>query len=162
MIAIVATDEKNGIGRNNQLLCHLPDDLKHFKNLTTNHIVIMGRKTFDSIGKPLSNRINVVLSRDRNWKASGIEVVNDVNAILKDLPHQYPDKKMIVIGGAQVYKLFLPHTTEIHRTLIHHSFEADAFFPAFENIFELVDSVFHPKDERHLYDFEIQLWKRKN
>lgn len=162
MLAIVATDERNGIGKNNQLLCHLPDDLKYFKKITSHQVVIMGRKTYESIGKPLPNRINVVISKNRDFKAEGIEVYTNTSDIIQQLTHKYPDKKLIVIGGAQIYRLFYPYFQEIHRTLIHHIFEADAFFPVFEEDFVLVQQTYHPKDDTHLYDFEFQVWKRKS
>ncbi len=160
MIAVVATDEKNGIGKNNRLLCHLPDDLKYFKSLTTNNVVIMGRKTYESIGKPLPNRINVILSRNVGLKIGGIEVYNDINTLLKELPQKYPDKRIMIIGGSEIYRLFFPYIQQIYRTLIHHVFEADAFFPEFENQFKLVQSIPHQKDEKHLYSFNFQLWER--
>ncbi|GAB4449161.1 MAG: dihydrofolate reductase DfrA [Bacteroidia bacterium] len=161
MIAVVATDKNNGIGINNQLLCHLPDDLKHFKKLTLNNVVVMGRKTYESIGKALPQRINVVLTTNKDIAISDAEVFNNIQDVLSVIPQKYPDKKIIIIGGEQIYRLFYPYLKEIHRTLIHHSFNADAFFPDFENDFDLVNSVFHPKDEKHLYDFEFQHWKRK-
>jgi len=162
MLAVVATDLKNGIGKNNQLLCHLPDDLKYFKKITTNNIVVIGRKTFESIGKPLPNRINIVLTHQINLKIEGANVVHSVDEIINDWPQKYPDKKIIIIGGQQIYQLFLPHITEIHRTLIHYKFDADTFFPAFENDFELIEKQFHPQDEKHPYSFEFQVWKRKS
>lgn len=161
MIAIVATDKNNGIGIDNRLLCHLPDDLKHFKKLTLNNVVVMGRKTYESIGKALPQRINVVLTTNKNISISDAEVFNNMQDILSVIPQKYPNKKIIIIGGEQIYRLFYPYLKEIYRTLIHHSFNADAFFPDFENDFNLVDSISHPKDEKHLYDFEFQHWKRK-
>lgn len=161
MTAIVATDQKNGIGFNNRLLCHLPDDLKYFKNITLNNVVIMGRKTYESIGKPLPNRVNIVLSKNLSIPIQGIEVYEDINSLLKTLSQKYSDKKIFIIGGAQIYQLFYPYIREIRRTLIHHFFEADTFFPSFENDFELIDSLFHPKDEKHPYSFEFQRWIRK-
>ncbi len=161
MIAIVATDSNNGIGIKNQLLCHLPDDLKRFKQLTSGNVVIMGRKTFESIGKPLLNRINIVLTSSSNFHSEGIIIYNDFKKLLKDIPQKFSDKKIFIIGGGQIYQLFYPFIQEIQRTLIHHTFTADAFFPPFENDFKLVESTFHPADEKHCYDFEFQVWKRK-
>lgn len=140
MIAVVATDKNNGIGINNQLLCHLPDDLKHFKKLTLNNVVVMGRKTYESIGKALPQRINVVLTTNKDIAISDAEVFNNIQDVLSVIPQKYPDKKIIIIGGEQIYRLFYPYLKEIHRTLIHHSFNADAFFPDFENDFDLVNS----------------------
>ncbi len=161
MIAIVATDLKNGIGIKNQLLCYLPDDLKRFKQLTSGNVIIMGRKTFESIGKALPNRINIVLSASENIHSPDIVQYNNFQKLLKDLPQKFSDKKIFIIGGGQIYQLFYPYIQEIQRTLIHHTFKADAFFPSFENDFKLVESTFHPADEKHCYDFEFQVWKRK-
>lgn len=161
MIAIVATDKKNGIGKNNQLLCYLPDDLKHFKKLTMNHVVIMGRKTFESIGKPLPHRVNIVLSSHPTLQIDGVEVYADYLLAIQDIKKKYPDKKIFIIGGAQIYKLFYPYIEEIHRTLIHHTFDADVFFPEFKDDFVLVESILHPTDEKHAYSFEFQTWRRK-
>ncbi|GIV27622.1 MAG: dihydrofolate reductase [Bacteroidia bacterium] len=161
MIAIVATDLNNGIGNNNQLLCHLPDDLKRFKQLTIGHVVVMGRKTFESIGKPLPNRTNIVLTSSTNFKHPDIIMYNDYEKLLKEIPQKFSDKKIFIIGGGQIYQLFYSYINEIQRTLIHHSFSADAFFPSFEKDFVLVEKTFHPADEKHSYPFEFQVWKRK-
>lgn len=161
MIAIVATDLKNGIGKNNQLLWHLPDDLKYFKNLTLNQVVIMGRNTFESIGRPLPNRINVVLSKNLKVSIKNVEWYSDIDVLLKELPIKYPDKRLIVIGGSQIYNLLYPYIQEIHRTLVHYVFDADTFFPDFEKDFECIRTNFHSKDEKHFYDFEFQYWRRK-
>ena len=162
VIAIVATDLKNGIGKDNQLLWHLPNDLKQFKKLTLNQVVIMGRNTFESIGRPLPNRTNVVLSKHPTAAIKDVKWYSDIDLLLKELPMKYPDKQLIVIGGAQIYKLLYPYIQEIHRTLVHYVFDADTFFPDFERDFECLKSNFHTKDEKHLYDFEFQYWKRKN
>jgi dihydrofolate reductase len=161
MTAIVATDQQNGIGLNNRLLCHLPDDLKHFKKLTLHNIVIMGRKTYESIGKPLPDRINIVLSKNPSLQIPEVQIYHNPQEILKSLPQKYPDKKIFIIGGEKIYRLFYPYIKEIQRTFIHHTFKADAFFPNFENDFELKESVFHPRDDKHLYSFEFQTWTRK-
>lgn len=162
MLAIVATDEKNGIGKNNQLLCHLPDDLKYFKSLTINNIIVMGRKTYESIGKPLPNRINVVLSQNPHLKIDGVEVYYNIESLIQKLPQKYPNKKIIIIGGEQIYRLFFPYIQKIYRTFIHHTFDADAFFPDFKKEFKLIQSTPHPKDEKHLYAFDFQVWERIN
>lgn len=161
MIAIVATDEHNGIGFNNQLLCHLPDDLKRFKQLTTGHVVVMGRKTFESIGKPLLSRVNVVLTANTNFQYPGVEIYHHKEKLLDELIKKYPDRKIFIIGGEQIYRLFYNHIETIERTLIHHVFDADAFFPDFEKDFQLVHSEFHPADQKHAYAFEFQRWERK-
>ncbi len=161
IIAVVATDENNGIGINNQLLCHLPDDLKYFKQLTSGHVILMGRKTFESIGKPLPNRINIVLSKQKEKLAEDVFVFSDSHSAIKYIQQNYPDKNIFVIGGGAVYQLLLNSFDEVHRTLIHHVFHADTFFPDISKDFTLESEKFHSKDEKHLYDFTFQIWKRK-
>ena len=123
---VVAISENNAIGKDNQLLWHLPADLKHFKNKTTGKTIIMGRKTYDSIGKPLPNRRNIVITRQQGLQFAGIEVVNSLDeglALCKD------ENEVFIIGGAEIYKQALPLVDKIELTRVHQEFEADAFFP---------------------------------
>jgi len=123
---VVAISENNAIGKDNQLLWHLPADLKHFKNKTTGKTIIMGRKTYDSIGKPLPNRRNIVITRQQGLQFAGIEVVNSLHeglALCKD------ENEVFIIGGAEIYKQALPLVDKIELTRVHQEFEADAFFP---------------------------------
>ena len=123
---IVAISENNAIGKNNRLLWHLPADLKHFKELTTGHTIIMGRKTYDSIGKPLPNRRSIVITRSTDLVIEGVEVVNSLAHAI-ELCKQ--DEEAFIIGGAEIYQQAMPYTTGIHLTKIHQSYEADTFFP---------------------------------
>lgn len=124
---IVAIANNMAIGNNNQLLCHISDDLKRFKALTSGHPVIMGRKTFDSLPKkPLPNRRNIVLTRDPNFNHLGIEVVSSVEQALSILP---AETETFIIGGATVYEQFLPYVEKLYVTWIHKDFVADTFFP---------------------------------
>jgi len=123
---IVVVDQKNGMGRNNQLLVHFPADLKHFKKLTTGHPVIMGRKTYESMGKALPNRRNIVITRQEGLELPDAEVVNSLEAAM-DLCRD--EGEVFVIGGAEIFKLSLPISQQIHLTRIHQTFEADTFFP---------------------------------
>jgi dihydrofolate reductase len=123
--AVVAIAENHAIGKNNQLLWYLPNDLKHFKQITSGHTVIMGRKTYESVGKPLPNRRNIVITR-QHIAITGCEVVNSVEAALKLCTGE---QEVFIIGGAEIYKLALPLTNRIYLTIVHRSFEADAFFP---------------------------------
>ena len=123
--AVVAIAENHAIGKNNQLLWYLPNDLKHFKQITSGHTVIMGRKTYESVGKPLPNRRNIVITR-QNLEIPGCEVVNTVEAALELCAGE---QEVFIIGGAEIYKLALPLTNRIYLTIVHRSFEADAFFP---------------------------------
>jgi len=132
MIAlVVAMAENNVIGKNNQLIWHLPADLKHFKNLTTGHPIIMGRKTFESIGKPLPSRTNIVITRQEDFKPEGVLVAHSLNEGL--MLAQQLDANIFVIGGAEIYKqaMFLADT--IYLTEVHHEFEGDTFFPEYRD-----------------------------
>ena len=122
---VVAVAANNAIGKNNQLLWHMPADLKHFKQITTGHTVFMGRKTYQSIGKPLPNRRNIVISRVVK-EIAGCEVVLSMEQalLLAD-----KNEEVMVIGGATIYNLALPMAKRIYLTRIHHEFEADTFFP---------------------------------
>lgn len=129
---IVAQGPKNEIGLNNKLLWHLSDDLKNFKKITTGKAIVMGRKTFDSIGKPLPNRKNIVLTRDKNYKPEGVDIIHDP-LMAFDLALEFndtDDSELVVCGGEEIYKLYLPYAQKIYRTLVSdYKGEADAFFP---------------------------------
>ncbi len=125
---IVAASLNNVIGKNNVMPWHLSEDLKQFKATTTGHKIVMGRKTFDSLGKALPNRTNLVLTRDPNFKAPGATVIHDISEVLI-LEQQNPTAELFVIGGSEIYRVFLPHVKRIHLTRIHESFEGDAFLP---------------------------------
>jgi dihydrofolate reductase len=122
---IVAMDAQRGIGINNTLPWRLPEDLAHFKRLTTGHPIIMGRKTFDSIGRPLPNRRNIVITRNRAWRHEGVEAVGSVQEALALLAGQ----DGYIIGGAEIYRQSLPLADSLIVTQIKQSFACDAFFP---------------------------------
>lgn len=122
---VVAVSTNNAIGQNNRLLWHLPADLKHFKTLTTGHTVFMGRKTYESIGKPLPNRRNIVISKSLK-EIKGCEVSRSLEEALL-LPGK--NEEVMVIGGAAIYNLALPIAYRIYLTRVHQEFEADTFFP---------------------------------
>jgi dihydrofolate reductase len=122
---IVATDAQRGIGINNTLPWRLPEDLAHFKRTTLGHPVIMGRKTFDSIGKPLPNRRNIVITRNSDWRHDGVEAASSLDAALR-LLGEVPS---FIIGGEQIYREALPHTVRLIVTEIGKRFDCDAFFP---------------------------------
>jgi dihydrofolate reductase len=122
---IVATSENHAIGKNNQLLWHLPGDLKHFKEITSGHTIIMGRKTFDSVGKPLPNRRNIVVTR-QPITIPGCEVVNSIDAALELCKGE---EEVFIGGGAEIYKQAMKLTDRIYLTIVHRHFEADTFFP---------------------------------
>ncbi len=144
---IVAISENNAIGKNNQLLWHLPADLKHFKEITTGNTIIMGRKTFDSIGKPLPNRRSIVISRNTNLTIPGVEIVASLEKALELCKH---DQEAFIIGGAEIYQQALPYATHIYLTRIHQKYEADTFFPAIDpSGWKELNSVTHLADEKN-------------
>ena len=160
---IVAQGENREIGYKNKLLCHLPKDLKHFKETTMGHTVVMGRKTFESIGRPLKGRENIVLSSRTDLSVDeDVIVTNDIDSILK-LNLKYPSKQIFIIGGESVYLQFLSYTSKIYLTQIHHTFEnADTRFPYLPDIHWKVESEkFFEADEDNPYDFTIKVYKRK-
>ncbi len=123
---IVAFDENRLIGRDNGLPWHLPADLKHFKSITMGHHMIMGRKTFDSIGKPLPGRVSVIVTRQKDLKIEGCMVVNTLDEALEKCKGQ---EEVFIIGGAQIFNCTMPMATDLYITQIHHQFEGDTHFP---------------------------------
>lgn len=115
--------ENGEIGLNNKLPWHLPSDLKYFKEVTMDKMVVMGRKTYESIGRPLPGRVNVVLTRDRDFTAEGVWIYNSVSQLLKDTP----DSELFVIGGSTIYKIFMPHADKLYITHVNGRFQADSF-----------------------------------
>jgi dihydrofolate reductase len=158
--AIVAYAENRVIGKDNDLIWHLPDDLKHFKRHTAGKTIIMGRKTWDSLGgRPLPNRRHIVITRSTDFTANGAEVVNSLEAAIELAQHE---EEVFIVGGAQIYTLSLPLIDVLEITEVHAEFEGDAFFPVFEEAdFELTSQEHHPADEKHQYSFTFKTWKRK-
>ncbi len=156
---IAAAAENNALGKDNDLLWHLPDDFKRFKKLTTGHHIIMGRKTWESFPKPLPNRTHIIITRNTNFQAEGAIVVHhmkDALAYAKDDPHPF------IIGGGEIYKIGLDYATHIELTRVHGKFEADAFFPEIDSeTWELIGSETHDINERHKYAFSFETYKRK-
>ena len=154
---IVAADENNVIGKDNDLIWHLPDDLKFFKNLTSGHPIIMGRKTFESIGRPLPNRTNIIITRDTAFQADGCVVVHSLGEALGKTKNQ----DVFIVGGEQVYRLALPKTDRVHLTRVHHSFDGDRFFPELGKEWVEVESNEHPEDEKHPYSFTFKTYEKR-
>jgi len=136
------TDERI-IGRNGELPWHLPADLKFFKKTTLDHPIVMGRKTYESIGKPLPKRRNIVLTRDSNWTAEDVEVIHSVDELTK-LPDLEGD--VFIIGGAEIYKLFLPHLKELIVTHVRNNYEGDTYFPDYRNHFRKSTQIMKEDD----------------
>jgi dihydrofolate reductase len=156
---IVATDLNNAIGKNNQLLWHLPADLKFFKTNTLGCPIIMGRKTFESIGKALPGRKNIVITRSKKLKIEGVFIASSLSQAFE----MAGDGKAFVIGGAEIYKQALPHVHEIFRTIVKETFDADTFFPEIKtNEFKLVWEECHQPDEKNKYEYCFQKWQHAN
>jgi dihydrofolate reductase len=129
---IVAVSQNNVIGRDNQLPWHLPEDLQYFKSVTMGKPILMGRKTYESIGRPLPGRTNIVITRDPNWTAVGVEVVNSLDAAMvagEEACKEAKSDEIMVIGGAQIYRDCLPLASKLYLTQVEAEIEGDAFFP---------------------------------
>ncbi len=159
---VVAASENNVIGKNNQLLWHLPKDMKFFKNVTWAMPVVMGRKTFESMGsKPLSGRKNIIITRKSDWKAEGVSVVNSLEAAVA-LASELNYNEIFVIGGGEIYLIAFQKANKIYMTRVHAEIEGDTYFPVIEkNDWSLTSNVNNAADEKHAYAFSFQLWEKK-
>ncbi|HEY2721885.1 MAG TPA: dihydrofolate reductase [Chitinophagaceae bacterium] len=157
---IVAASENNVIGKDNQLPWHLPKDMKYFKNITWGMPVIMGRKSFEALGKPLNGRKNFVITRNKDWKAEGVQAVQTIdNAIA--LATQTDTKEILITGGGEIFKAALPKANRIYLTRVHGNFEGDAFFPTLDtNEWKLTSNHDHDPDEKNHYALSFQVWER--
>ena len=157
---IAAAAENNAIGKDNDLIWHLSDDLKRFKNLTSGHCMIMGRKTFESFSKPLPNRKHIVITRQHSYKVpDGVIVVNN---LYDAIDAAKGDLQPFVIGGGEIYKQAMPYADKIELTRVHGTFEADTFFPEIDSsAWKEVDNTFHSKDAQHDYAFNFITYQRK-
>ena len=159
---IVAVAKNNVIGKDNKLIWHLPEDLKRFKKLTTGHTIIMGRKTFESLGRILPNRKHVILCNDMEMKIDNenVEIVQDVSMI-----KHYIDSKEenFVIGGATIYKLLMPYANKLYLTLIQEEFEGDVYFPEIKDEeFKIVNKEKGLKNEENPFEYEYITFERIN
>ncbi|EKD44592.1 MAG: hypothetical protein ACD_71C00085G0001 [uncultured bacterium (gcode 4)] len=154
MIHIIAamTAKNRVIGINNTLPWHYKEDLKHFKELTTENVIIMGRKTFESIGKPLPNRINVVISRDISYRADGCEVYSSIEEAIKD--SQKHNKEIFIIGWWEIYRQSLGFANILDITLIRQEYDGDTFFPSYTHDFKEID-------REELGEFDFVTYKKK-
>ncbi len=155
---IAAVAENRAIGIHNRLPWHLPADLKYFRNKTLGHHVIMGRKNYQSIGKPLPQRTNIVVSRDPGFDAPGCVVVNSIDAALAAA---HGDPEVFIIGGAGIYAQSLPFADRLYLTLVHYSFEGDTYFPELEWAqWKEISKEFHEPDERNPYPYSFVVLDR--
>lgn len=157
---IVAAGLNGGIGKENKLLWHLPTDLKNFKALTTGHCIIMGRKTFESIGKPLPNRTTIIITTNPQFKAEGCVVVNSLAAAL-DVCRAKNETEAFVIGGGEIYKQALPIATHLNYTQVHHTFDSDTFFTFDKADWTVLKTTEYAADEKHAYAFTVVDYERK-
>jgi dihydrofolate reductase len=157
MIAAVA--ENNALGKNNDLLWHLPLDFKRFKEITSGHHIIMGRKTFESFPKPLPNRTHIVISRQENYNPEGCIVVENLEKAIAVCP---TEEHLYIIGGGEIYSQSIHLADQLDITRVHHSFDADVYFPEINpEIWELTSEIFNSKDEKHLFDYTFQTFIRR-
>ncbi|MES2088011.1 MAG: dihydrofolate reductase [Patescibacteria group bacterium] len=161
---IVATSENNVIGQGNKIPWRMPSDQKHFAAITKGHTVIMGRNTYESImnslGKPLPDRVNIVVTRNADFKAPGCIVVHSFEEALEKTS---AETEVFNIGGAHLYAEAFPKTDKVYRTLIHTTIEGDAFFPPLDpTIWKLTESKFEAKDDKNPFDADYQVYIRKS
>lgn len=169
---ISAIANNNEIGRKNELLCNLPADMKHFRETTSGHPVIMGQRTFESLGtdsnglagKPLPNRRNIVLTLDKDFKREGLEVYNSIEDLEKELNETIgKDEEVFIIGGGQIYKLFINKADKLYITHVNADFrDADTFFPTIEkDMWKIVSEDKHEPDEKNKYAYSFVEYTKK-
>lgn len=158
---VVAASENNAIGLNNQLLWHLPKDMRFFKNTTWGMPILMGRKTFESMGsKPLNGRLNIIITRNKNWVSEDVTVVHTMEEAIA-LATKFSYNELLVIGGGEIYEMALPIAQKIWLTRVHTTIEGDVYFPTLNADWELVSSTQNAADEKHKFSFDFECWKRK-
>jgi len=158
---VVAASENNAIGLNNQLLWHLPKDMRFFKNTTWGMPILMGRKTFESMGsKPLNGRLNIIITRNKNWVSEDVTVVHTIEEAIA-LATKFSYNELLVIGGGEIYEMALPLAQKIWLTRVHTTIEGDVYFPKLNADWELVSSTQNAADEKHKFSFDFECWKRK-
>ena len=158
IIMIAAAAENNALGKDNKIVWHLPNDFKRFKMLTSGHHIIMGRKTFESLEKPLPHRTHVIITRQQNYKADGCIIVASMEQALKSCPKE---EDCFIIGGGEIYSLGMPYADKLEITRVHESFDADAYFPEIDKDKWKIDTTqFNAKDENHKFDYTYETFTR--
>ena len=160
IVSLIAAAAENGvIGNKGMLPWHLPDDLKHFKDLTKGHAVIMGRKTFESIGRPLPDRQNIVITRNKDFRVDGAEIVSSFEESLK----KAKGEEVFVIGGGEIYRESMAKADKIYLTRVFAPVDGDAFFPEIDpKVWNEVSMEEHKKDEKHAYPFAFTVLERRS
>lgn len=157
---VVAASENNAIGKNNQLIWHLPNDLKFFKNTTWGFPVIMGRKSFESVNKPLPGRTNIVITTNPDWKAETVIVVNNLKDAIQKAA-ETNSKQIFIIGGGEIYKQSMDIADSIYITRVHANLEGDTFFPVIDTSkWKLTSHQDFEADEKHAYSYSFQIWEK--
>ena len=162
MLSIIVAKAKNNIiGKNNELVWHLPEDLKHFKELTTGHTIIMGRKTYESLGKPLPNRKHIIFSQNPDFRVHE-ENVQVVHSLLEIQDLIEGKEEAFVIGGAMIYNFLMPYVKKMYVTEIEKDFEGDTFFPKINSeVWEEISREKGPEDSENKFEYEYVTYKRK-
>lgn len=157
---LVAASENNAIGKDNKLLWNLPNDLKFFKDTTWGMTIIMGRKTYEAVDRPLPGRTNIVITKQTGWKAEDVWVAKDIDDALKQAATTNC-KEIFIIGGGEIYKQSMDIADRIYMTRVHANFDADTFFPEIDKSkWELKKNVDFQPDEKHAYAYSFQTWER--
>ncbi len=157
---IAAMPENRVIGRDGALPWHLPADLARFKSITTGHTVIMGRKTFESVGQPLPNRRTIVITRNNDYQCAGIFIAHGLDEALDLAAHE---DEVFILGGQAVYRIALPRADCLYLTIIHATIEGDTYFPTFDfDDWKLVEDERHEADDRHTYAFSFRRYERRS
>lgn len=158
---VVAASDNHAIGKDNQLLWHLPKDMRFFKNTTWALPILMGRKTFESLGnKVLPGRMNIIITRQANKEYEGAKVVTSLEQAV-ELAKQNDYKELMVIGGGEIYQMAMPLANTIYLTRVHTNIEGDTYFPALGAEWMLESSEPQLADEKHAFDFDFEIWQRK-
>lgn len=160
MITIIAAiANNNALGKNNDLIWHLPADLKRFKKITSGHHIIMGRNTYESIGKPLPNRTTIIITRNNEYKADGCIIVNSIDEALSTVNN---DENVFIIGGAQIYEQAIALADTLDITEVHADFDADVFFPKIDvAVWEETKREFFNADDKNIYDYSFVSYKKR-
>lgn len=159
---IAAIAQNNALGKNNDLIWHLPADLKHFRQLTTGHHIIMGRKTYESIGKPLPNRTTIIVTRNKEYFQEGCLIASSLEEAIEICKNE---KTVCIVGGEQIYRQALENNLvdSLEITLVHHEFDADAFFPKIDiTIWEEISREDFKADEKNKYDYSFLKYLKKS
>jgi dihydrofolate reductase len=154
---IAAVSKNNVLGNDNKLLWHLPADLKYFKNTTSGKTIIMGRKTYESIGRALPNRRNIVVTRQKDFTAEGCEIFNSLQQAVQECEHE---KEVFIIGGGEIYRQALPEADRIYLTRVYEHFEGDTTFPEFSlSEWRLTSYTKHHADEKNAFDYSFSAYE---